>query len=128
MDKTGMIEITTHYDLRGNPETYSYRWTGGPVGLMSRNVSEIYAKPGDSEFWVGPFRVKILEQDSYQNLLTVVRQDYFLWRLVYLWHRYGILFDFAYRRFILTLAVWRLADYNPATVPTWRDIKLFRRK
>ena len=120
----GIIEMTNHYDIRGNIERIDYRWTGGSSTYVSRDLLELGYKEryiGD-EVELGPFKLKIVDEDFARRAFLVTRMDKPLWQLRYLWHRYNKSLDLAYRRSITTLAVWRLADYNPAVIPSWRDI------
>lgn len=124
MIETGMIEMTDHYDIRGNIERIDYRWTGGSSAYVSWELLELGYKEryvGD-EVELGPFKLKIIDEDIIRRAFLVTRMDNPFWRLIYLWHCYNKSFDLAYHRFITTLAVWRLAEYNPAVIPSWRDI------
>lgn len=55
-------------------------------------------------------------------------RNYFVW--AYYRTRRPLLraFWFLYERFILTLHVWGLADYPHNHRPSWRDIRLFRKR
>jgi hypothetical protein len=127
----GFIEVNEIRDFRGGVERREYRWSGGPIAFIHhefliRNNNDI-KKTDDDVLVIGPFRAKIIDKELMMQWIKVVRQDYPLWWLIYLWHKYSVLFDMVYRRFIITLAVWRLADYNSMIVPTWKDIYAIRK-
>lgn len=96
--------------------SYSYPWAGVPQG----------ARPGD---WltIGPYRVRVIEDADFAQQYIVSREA--AWRswLRYQAVRHTPMVGLAYRRMILTLAIWRLADVREYTVPSWRDIRLAKR-
>lgn len=134
----GVIEITVHYDAMGGIERWDYRWIGGDVARFSdqllRNADpsevrfdEFPRKPGD-KFQVGPFKLRMLETDPWPcDVIVAVRDRGLVTDLRCFWHRVSRLAQIACRRFIVTLAVWGLADRNLATIPTWRDVHLLQR-
>lgn len=126
---TGIIEITEHRDIRGNIERRDYRWEGPPTAMISRHLMYLIdnrVEVGDV-ITIGPFRSKIIEDDIERYSFLVTRMDKPFWWLRYIWHRYNKSLDLTYRRFITTLAVWRLAEYNPAAIPSWRDIYIIQK-
>jgi hypothetical protein len=135
-DKEGFIEVTVHYDALGGVERYDYKWIGGDVAkfseqlLLDADPSEVrYDKfprrPGD-RFEFGPFKLRVLKEPEW-TAITAIRERGLITDLRLLWHRFGKLLDIAYRRFIVTLAVWRLAERNEGAIPTWRDVHALRR-
>lgn len=66
-----------------------------------------------------------------RNAALYVRTDGRNW---FVWAYYRIrrpplrAFWFLYERFILTLHVWGLADYPHGCRPSWRDIRLFKKR
>ena len=122
----GFINVTSLTDPRGRIIRLDYEWEGEPVAEISKILAYdlIHGagiEVGDT-IQIGPFNLKVIEDGMIRDVFKVVRTDILFWRLIYLWHRYSKSLDIAYRRFIITLAIWNLAEYNPATVPYWRDI------
>lgn len=76
---------------------------------------------------VGPYRVRVIDREPSRKAYLVAREGWRA-RLYYVTYRLAHSLDGAYRRIILTLHVWGLADFDYNHVPTWRDITLFRRK
>lgn len=128
MNDTGLIHIKNYYNTLGKIERQEYKWVGKPIAEISTELIDDmhWITYGDSEFSIGPYRVRIIDQEKRftANYITVVRKDYPFWWVIIAWHRINRLLDIAYHRLILTLAVWRLASYNQAQIPTWRDIYL----
>ncbi|KPK86876.1 MAG: hypothetical protein AMJ81_00185 [Phycisphaerae bacterium SM23_33] len=137
--KEGLIEVEAHYDALGGVERYGYKWTGGDIARFSERLlldaakvcqaryDEFPCQPGD-RFEFGPFKLRVLEPDSWQyDVIVAIRDRGFVTDLRYLWHRFGKLLDVAYRRAVVTLAVWRLAEQHEGALPTWRDVKALRR-
>ena len=122
----GFIIVNHEYDLRGNLVRRDYEWEGDTITSIDINFIDGEPKPGNV-IEIGPYLVKIMEWEIWSNNVKVIRIDKSFWWLRYFWHRYNRSFDLAYRRFIITLAVWNLAVYDPATIPDWTDIKLIKR-
>lgn len=124
-------QIVCH--VRTNPlgmrEHIGYEWQGGPVTYIAHSLfydSDIQLD-GDCMV-VGPYRLRIIDQEgNLRQYYRCVRLDYPFWWLVLAWHRYGRLLDIAYRRLIITLAVWGLARYSQATIPSWEDVHVLRK-
>ena len=133
----GWIEEAVHYNALGR-ERIDYKWIGGDVARFSKQLlldadpsivryTEFPRRPGD-KFEFGPFKLRVLEQDSgYYDIIVAIRDRGLVTDLRYFWHRFGKMADIAYRRLVITLAVWGLADLDQATVPTWRDVRLLCR-
>jgi len=132
MTEPGMIRVTRFSDIHGNPERLEYAWVGGPECRIdcrfAREAShEVKLDEQTKEIRIGPFRLKVIELDIPRCEYVCVRKDYPFWQFIFAWHRSNRLIDLVYRRSILTLAVWRLASYNPAVIPHWRDIHVLRK-
>jgi hypothetical protein len=120
------ILISCFYDYRGEPERREYDWQGGRVVCISRQVLGHVSgyKPGMKVFSVGPFRLRVIDED-YRRVYCV-REGPAGWALA-LWIATYKALDKVYRRLVITVAVWGLAQWNDATVPTWRDVHVLRR-
>jgi hypothetical protein len=135
----GRIETTIYYNALGNMERLDHEWIGGdvmeitmhPMCLSDSKFSALKwdkfpSEPGD-QFEYGPFKLRTLEYFFYSDTILAVRDRGFITDLRYLWYRFGRLFDIAYHRIIVTLAVWNLADREAGIIPTWRNIHALRR-
>lgn len=129
------IWITTHHNsVRNAIEGYTYEWKGkSPLVMISYHLLDqadpklLKRLPNDM-LQIGPYKLKKVETDfshGYPDEIYV-RVDYPLWRLVVIANKFGKVLRIVKARFILTLAVWGLADYNPAVYPSFRDIKVIR--
>ncbi len=125
--KYGDILITAFRNALGKTERLEYQWRGKPIAQISRLLlldDMNIVMSGKPEFSIGPYRVRILENELWLDWITVIRKDYPLWWAIIAWHRINRLLDIAYHRAIITFAVWGLASYSQTTIPTWRDIYL----
>lgn len=129
-EPTGKI-IMEHVSLPFESERYVYRWEGGDVAevnhiyLRRAGIQYNHVKIGDV-LHIGQFRLRVVDHYPPWRGLIVVRDD---WRggMHYLVYRALYRFDGIYRRLILTLYVWELADYHEAAVPSLNDIHLVKR-
>ena len=126
-DKIGKIEIAEFRDFRGGIERREYKWIGPPETLVSWRLLDEWeittGNPWAEIINIGPYRLKLIENSYTGYYNRYIRMDYPFWRVHVFWHRANRLIDLFYRRLIITLAVWKLAHYNPAVIPSWRDIK-----
>lgn len=121
--KYGEIIVTRVASALGAPEELTYRWQGGPLYRMDfRNVNG-FQMSGDI-FSLGPYRLKKLNPTDLDFYIDLVRMDYpFWWWLVFV-HRSSRILRIIWARIIITLAVWRLAKYQEAMIPSYKDIYL----
>ncbi len=126
--KEGTIIMHQTYNPNGGLELTRYEWEGGPITRISRDylddgIAIHSTKPG-GVIKFGPYRLKNLGMEpkwGYDEFIFI-RLDYPFWWVVCLFNRWNKLIDLFYRRSITTMSIWRLARYDPATIPTWRDI------
>lgn len=81
---------------------------------------------GRDEIQVGPYRLLKVADELATDMVLYVRKDKFGAIRVRLYKATHLL-DLIYRRAIITLAVWKLAEYHPSMIPSWRDIKLLKK-
>ncbi len=131
----GNINVRTHLN-NGQLVSLSYTLEGGPLFRISRPLLD----DGD------PARGFVVSEDYNTVRMGGLRFTRLVWDdsqlvgIYYLENPYGVfvsklwklsqwverIYKSFYHRLILTLGVWNLAESNPATVPSWRDIKVFR--
>lgn len=124
--ETAYIETSVRRSPLGKIEAENHKWVGKSpyvhISLDLVRYGEISKIDGDKEIQVGPYRLLLV--DKYiGDYHLYVRKDRFGALRVALYKSTRLL-DLIYRRLIITLAVWGLAEYHEMTVPTWRDIKL----
>lgn len=111
-------------------ESETFEWVGGPKAKVDLSViGEVMGSynfgEGDS-FEIGPYRLRIIEFRYESRMADCVRMDYpFWWWFVFSHHAFRWL-RIAKARLIITLAVWGLADYHPATIPSFSYIHAVR--
>lgn len=130
MNVTGDIVCQEHYDCIGGIERRDYEWQGGKLAYINRrfmNVVGMSKAPTSGDIInIGPFQLKVVDQELWGNSYIVTRNGWKAQLRYILYHATKIL-DKVYRRLIVTAAVWGLADYHDALVPTWRDIHLLKK-
>jgi hypothetical protein len=98
------------------------------MDISGRFLSEFITDPEIGKvFWLGPYRLRFLERSILMDSWRVIRDDNWISRVSYFYHRYGQALDLAYRRSVVTLGIWGLAELHPGAIPTWRDVYLFQR-
>lgn len=117
-------------DFRNGPEQVKFSWEGGDVALIDNFFlrdegicdSENPLSPGDV-FTLGALRLRVIGNAwGARSKTFYVMRDGWRARLRYLILSRTHWLDMVYRRLIITLSVWRLAEYNEAVVPSWRDV------
>ena len=103
------------------------RWEGPPVALVHAEL--LYAVAGLGEFSagdfvdLGPYLVRLNHYDAWNNTWEVYRVDTHGW-LIVKWRGLGRFGRMVWRRLILTLAVWKLANWPaPGCYPSWDDVR-----
>ena len=126
----GNLLITKHSDIRGGVERLTYEFEDGPYiaisGCLYPEIGTCPPKIGD-KVELGPYKFRVLESNLYTDTVFAIQEKWPLWWVAVAWHRSNKLLDIFYRRMIVTLAVWRLADYSEATVPYIGDIHIVQR-
>ena len=125
----GQLIITRKVNALNMIEGYDFRWEGGPtciIGLCSFSGSLIkWIKPDIAQ--IGPYRLKLIERDYIMDRATLVRLDFPFWWFIVFSNKMTHWLDLIYRRTIITMAVWKLANYDGAILPSWHNIKIFRK-
>jgi hypothetical protein len=126
MEVTGMIICQEYYDFRGGIEHREYRWEGGELAQLKLwwLTNRVY-RPGEV-FTLGSLRLRVVD-DMLVGPSLVVARDGWHARLRYAVHHSTKWIDKIYRHLIVTAAVWGLADYNDALLPSWRDVHFLKR-
>ncbi len=127
--KRGMIVEHQKHDIKGNLEQITYELKGG--SLVPISIHLLY----DLGLMEGVRVPKVITHFKPYKLVYI--ETHLVWQcaeyiviktpLYYMYPFFRKLLTFLdlfYRRCIFTLAVWQLAEYNMATIPSWRDIKL----
>jgi hypothetical protein len=129
MKDIAYIKITVQTNSLGVREAVNYEWGGkSPYTYISPPVfitPEIKKINGDKEIQIGPYRLLKVKDAYHLDCALYVRKDK-LGALRVALYKSNRLFDMIYRRLIITLAVWKLADFSEARVPTWQDIYLLK--
>lgn len=131
MKVTGMIVCHERYDFRGGVERRDYEWEGGELAYVDwrfMDVAEISEAPALGDIInIGPFQLKVIDQELLWHDNYIVARNGWKTQLRYMLHRTTKVLDKIYRRLIITAAVWGLADYHDALVPSWRDVYLLKK-
>lgn len=100
-------------------ETKTVELVGGPLFFVERWYVDGPVKVGAIVDRFG-YKMRIID-DSYLTLTCILADWPMAWWVV-LMHKVKRVAKLIGARMILTLAVWNLADFNPAREPSWRDI------
>lgn len=125
----GYIKIHRFTNNLGRLERLEYEWCGNPITSVSLRViycGDALCLDGYKFIQIGPYKLKCIEEYTGQFELRYIRYDYPLWFLYIFWHKFNRVLDLFYRRCIITLAVWNLADFNAGAIPSIKDIYLFQ--
>ena len=126
MNDSAFLKVTQRVNPLGKVEQRTYQWVGDSPYVRVRRDFVSGLGIGPYRINIGPYRLLVIEFEPWQDTFLCVRADK-LGALRVALYRATRLLDLAYRRMIVTLAVWNLAEFHPAYVPSWRDIKLVKR-
>ena len=122
----GNIIVHRQGDIKGGVERETYEIEDGPYVAISRSFNDCPTEPGEG-FTIGPYRLRVVEYQLVSDTIIAIQEKWPLWWVAVAWHKLNKLLDLFYRRMIVTLAVWRLADYYEATIPYIGDIHIVKR-
>ena len=107
----------------------TYKWVGdSPYTYIDRfTIEDLYPGKIPDRILIGPYSLLKISDEHFRDSVLFVRQDPVLGWLRVQVYRMTRLLDLIYRRFIITLAVWNLADREMATIPGWQDIRLIQK-
>ena len=123
------LEVEVKTNPLGKIEQQTYKWKGNsPYTYISWPLlGDIVGIGGDTiEVQVGPYKLLKIEHDHSRGAVSYVRKDKFGALRVALYKSTRLL-DLVYRRLVITLAVWKLAEFTPGCIPSWKDIKILKR-
>jgi hypothetical protein len=122
------IKITVKRSPLGKIESLTHEWEGrSPYVRITRSLlCEITNDYCPETVQIGPYRLLKVEAEPWLDVVLYVRKDK-LGALRVALYKSTRLLDLIYRRLIITLAVWRLAEFTPLAIPSWKDIKALRR-
>lgn len=122
------LEVTRHINPLGETEQYTYKWIGkSPYVKIGWMFLREFDKDHKKEIQFGPYKLLKVDDEPWHDDVLFVRKDNLSALRVALYKSTRLL-DLIYRRLIITLAVWRLAEFHEMCIPSWRDIKIFKRK
>lgn len=104
-----------------------YEWVG--EGVAHVNIFELpdgvdFGDVQGKAFRMGDLRLRAIEVNGWSGVYVMLESHH---AAAYAqWRRIVRIADLIYRRCIITLAVWGLADYHAAIIPSWRDIHAAR--
>lgn len=128
----------TRHDFKGNLEQITCEWDGprdGIVKLSDRFLNDSVFGCIVPGLWdaigvtikIGPFKLKCFEYDPFSNIYSFIRADSVLGNIKVFAYQLTRWLDLAYRRLIITAAVWKLAEYRPECYPSWEDLHIVQR-
>jgi len=121
MKTYGRIEITDHHNVFGKLEKRDFKWIGESHEILIWAYSTI-AKYDEKTIKYGPYILRIIDTNPLCGEIHCVRLDYPFWWFIVFMHRIGSVFRLTGARIVVTLAVWRLADFSDGYIPNINDI------
>lgn len=128
MRDTSWVNVTVQRSPLGMLESQTYEWRGKSPYIRIRYdvVREMGHRSFPDRIQMGPYRLLKVESYPWEDVALYVRHD--RWgRARVAAYRLTRWFDLIYRRTIITLAVWHLADFHEVAVPCWSDIHILRK-
>jgi hypothetical protein len=126
MMQTSVLEVTRRTNAIGKIEQYTYKIIGkSPLIKISGDfIGDNMTQKRD--LILGPYRLKFVDYEYHSDVATYALKSPLGHVLAFFYHATRWL-DLIYRRTIITLAVWRLAEFHNGYIPSWRDIKILKR-
>lgn len=123
MSKCSNIETAVKKNALGQTEQITYKWIGDSpcIYVTGAALDDMGIEYCDGDFWIGPYHLLKVDRYTERDEWLCVRADK-LGALRVFFYRATRWLDWFYRRCIVVLAVFGLADYHDATIPGWRDI------
>ena len=127
MMEAANLEVTVQTSPLGKREAVNYRWVGKSPYLRidGRLLQDMGYTENAPRVQFGPYKLMFVEYEYFSGVSVYVRSDK-LGALRVVLYKSTRLLDLAYRRLIITLAVWGLAEFSPAKIPSWQDIKFLK--
>lgn len=126
--KIGHLNGTVFNNPLGYRELITWDWEGPPETLVAWEILDNIGISDKAEsIDIGGYRLALIERYPERMQNHYIRKDYPFWWMHVLSAKLARPLSLAFHRLILTLVVWNLADHNPYTVPSWKDIKIVKR-
>jgi hypothetical protein len=112
------------HNALGQAESVWFEWDGPRDGVAA--VERRKDRRIGGILMLGALRLRIVDDDFYGSRHLVMLDG---WRARIRPHVFRVLrlADLAYRRLIVTAAVWGLADYSSALLPSYLDLHVVKR-
>lgn len=124
--------IEVHHEIRRNPlgsgavdfPTYEWKGEGDIAELHLSWFLHDGITPDKGVLTLGNLRLRVIDNNFLH--IKVARDGWKarLYQAVWPVKRWWL---WVWYRLILTLAVWGLATHEPGRIPSWRDIKVFKK-
>lgn len=125
-DEYSRIHIITKHNALGRIEQETC-YIVGSSRFVQVNRKDLFScsKLDDNHIKIGPYKLRFVEYDWYGDLYHLEENFFDVVRIK--WYFISRTLDLAYRRFIITLAVWNLAEYDFGRIPSLDDVYLVRK-
>ncbi len=119
------IQVTRQVNDFGVVEMNNYKWVGtSPFVNLSYDLRFDFDL-GARVIKIGPYRLRFVSWTPHTGTYLYVK-DSPHGRLLEFGYKSTRWLDLVYRRVLMTLVVWRLADYEPHRLQTWQDVKFLK--
>lgn len=117
--KLGNVVTHVKRNSLGFVESRDFTFEGRVFLVDFRLCLDEKIKIENKRFTLGGQRLVITSEDFISGNFTAVKEEDWLARLYFWGYHASEIFRLIYRRIILTLVIWRLAEYHPGEIPGW---------
>jgi len=122
------IETDHLWDAHLGKMTVNHRWVGGSrLARISQPYHELAggeAVLDNGKLTIGDLNLRVVDTDG---MYWIVTADGWYAPAYKVLHRVIKSLGMLKLCLIIILSIWGLADYHPSALPSWRDIKVFKK-
>ena len=121
------IVVTVHRNQLGMVEKRTHEWMGdSPYVRIDRGVlRELFESDSPDKVKIGQYQLLKVDDNPWEFSVLYVL-DNPLGHLKVVAYKIVRWLDLIYRRAVITLAVWNLADFSHAAIPSWQDVRFLK--
>lgn len=105
-----------------------YRWVGtsrlAKIHPPCRSFYEDQAALENDKLAIGDFRLRVVDIEGMYWIVTFDRWYAPIYKIIYRLIRTG---EVCRSFIVFILAIWGLAEFHPASIPSWSDVKIIKR-
>lgn len=123
------IENEHFWNMEKQEVVFTHKWVGkGVLAKIHPPYSDMLSGrvslPNGDKFTMGELNLRVVARDG---IFWIVAPDSWYAPAYKVLHRIIKSLDMLKFCLIIILSIWGLADYSPGALPSWRDIKVFKK-